>query len=315
MNAAIEVQDLVKTYGAVHALDGLNLTVESGSVFGFLGPNGAGKTTTLRILTGLAHPTRGSVHICGDPVGDGVHRVSRRVGYLPEEPAFYNWMTPEEFLDMVGQIFGLSASERKTRTRELLEQVSLTDVRKRRIGGFSRGMRQRLGLAQALVNRPDVLLLDEPVSALDPAGRRDVLDLIDTLKGESTVLMSTHILSDVERVCDTVAILSQGRMVVEGKREDLMAQYAIPAFEVDVTNGSADHLSPWAETLRKQSWVKAIKLNGSTVRIMVANVENARKEMLAAAATSGLAINRVEVVHPSLEDVFLRLVEKKEGER
>jgi ABC-2 type transport system ATP-binding protein len=313
MTAAIEVHELVKTYGAVHALDGLNLTVEPGSVFGFLGPNGAGKTTTLRILTGLARPTQGTVRICGEPVGDGVHRVSPRVGYLPEEPAFYNWMTPEEFLDLVGQIFGLTAADRKTRTRELLAQVDLDDVRKRRIGGFSRGMRQRLGLAQALVNHPTVLLLDEPASALDPAGRRDVLELIERLKGESTVLISTHILSDVERVCDTVAILSHGKTVAEGNREELMARYAVPAYEVDVNNGSAEHLADWADQLRRLPWVKMVQVNGSAARILVNDVDACRQEMLAAAAESGLAINRLEVVHPSLEDVFLQLVDQKEG--
>lgn len=313
MTAAIEVHELVKTYGTICALDGLNLTVEPGSVFGFLGPNGAGKTTTLRILTGLARPTQGTVRICGDAVGDGVHRVSPRVGYLPEEPAFYNWMTPEEFLDLVGQIFGLTAADRRTRTRELLAQVDLDDVRKRRIGGFSRGMRQRLGLAQALVNHPTVLLLDEPASALDPAGRRDVLELIERLKGESTVLISTHILSDVERVCDTVAILSHGKTVAEGNREELMARYAVPAFEVDVTNGSIEHLADWADQLRRLPWVKMVQVNGSAARIHVTDVDACRQAMLAAAAESGLAINRVEVVHPSLEDVFLRLVDQKEG--
>ncbi len=197
---AISIEGLEKRYGTVRALDGLDLEVEPGTVFGFLGPNGAGKTTTIRILTGLSHAGAGHARVAGVEVGAGDDRLAHLIGHLPEEPAFYTWMTPVEFLDHVGRIFGLRASQCRVRTQELLELVGLAEAGKRRIGGFSRGMRQRLGLAQALVNHPQVIFLDEPLSALDPAGRRDVLELITRLKGETTVLMSTHILADVERV-------------------------------------------------------------------------------------------------------------------
>jgi ABC-type lipopolysaccharide export system ATPase subunit len=162
---AVSIKGLKKQYGAVCALDGLNLEVAEGSVFGFLGPNGAGKTTTIRILTGLARASAGHAWVAGVEVGKGDGQLSRRIGHLPEEPAFYTWMTPEEYLDHIGCIFGVPASARKARTKELLKLVGLADARKRRIGGFSRGMRQRLGLAQALVNHPEVIFLDEPVSA------------------------------------------------------------------------------------------------------------------------------------------------------
>src|SRR5258706_6617719 len=220
--SAIRIEALQKTYGAVKALDGLDLAVEAGSVFGFLGPNGAGKTTTLRILTGLAQASAGrawvaDVEITARHAGSATP-YAKNFGYLPEEPAFYNWMTPRECLDYVGQLFGLSAGQRRARTVELLELAGLTEVAKRRIGGFSRGMRQRLGLAQALVNQPAVLFLDEPASALDPAGRKEVLDLIERLRGRCTVFMSTHILADVERVCDGVGIFARGRLITEGPR-------------------------------------------------------------------------------------------------
>ncbi len=200
--AAIVTDALVKEYGKVKAVDGLNLAVTEGAIFGFLGPNGAGKTTTIRMLTGMARPTSGSAKVAGVNLGsDG--QVRARIGYLPEEPAFYTWMSPLEFLDHVGRLFGIGSSDRKVRSKELLAQVGLSEVAKRRIGGFSRGMRQRMGLAQALINRPEVLFLDEPVSALDPGGRKEVLDMIQGLRGQCTVFMSTHILADVERVCDT----------------------------------------------------------------------------------------------------------------
>jgi ABC-2 type transport system ATP-binding protein len=311
---AIRVEDLKKYYGPVHALDGLNLNVEPGTVFGFLGPNGAGKTTTIRILTGLAHPTAGRAWVAGAAVGAAAGRaVAHRIGHLPEEPAFYPWMTPREFLDHVGRVFGLSASERAARTKELLDLVGLAEASKRRIGGFSRGMRQRLGLAQAMVNRPEVLFLDEPVSALDPVGRKEVLELVGKLRGQCTVLMSTHILADVERVCDTIGIIARGKMVTEAKQEDLIARYAVPAFEVESVNGFGERLNGWAETLRKMSWVKTVTLDGHTARVIVNDVETAQRELMASAVQAGLVLTRYEMVRPSLEDVFLRLV--GEGEQ
>ncbi len=310
---AIRVEDLKKYYGSVRALDGLNLNVEPGTVFGFLGPNGAGKTTTIRILTGLARPTNGRAWVAGaEIIADGravaPRALARRIGHLPEEPAFYPWMTPREFLDHVGRVFGLSASERAARTKELLDLVGLAEASQRRIGGFSRGMRQRLGLAQALVNRPEVLFLDEPVSALDPVGRKEVLELVGKLRGQCTVLMSTHILADVERVCDTIGIIARGKMVTEAKQDDLLARYAVPAFEVESVNGYGDRITGWAETLRKTGWVQTVTVAGQTARIIVNDVETAQRELLASAVQAGLVLARYEMVRPSLEDVFLRLV-------
>jgi len=311
--AAIRVAGLHKTFGDVQALDGLTFAVEPGAVFGFLGPNGAGKTTAIRILTGLARPTGGRAWVAGREVVTARREIARCVGYLPEEPAFYPWMTPLEFLDHVGRIFGLAAQERAARTGELLDLVGLADVGKRRIGGFSRGMRQRLGLAQALVNRPEVLFLDEPASALDPAGRRKVLGLIGRLRGRCTVFMSTHILADVERVCDTVGIIARGRMLVKAPREELLAHYAVPVFEIEGDSGFAGQIAAWVETLRKMCWVTTISVNGATVRVVVNDVETAKRELLAAVVQAGLVLTRYEMVRPSLEDVFLRLVGEEEA--
>jgi ABC-2 type transport system ATP-binding protein len=305
----IQITGLHKHYGSVRALDGLDMTVEPGAVYGFLGPNGAGKTTTLRILTGLARPTSGRAVVAGvDLVSDG-RVLSRRIGYLPEEPAFYPWMSPREYLDLLGRLHGLDAAARSKQTRELLDLVHLTEVGKRRIGGFSRGMRQRMGLAAALVHNPDVLLLDEPVSALDPIGRKEILNLIEDLRGHCTILMSSHILADVERVCNVVGIISRGRMIVQSPREALMDRYAQPVFDAEGDEPAA--VQRWADVVGKQKWVTAVSVDGDRLRVTVSDVQRARKELLASAVAQEVTLRRYEEVRPSLEDVFLQLVGKE----
>jgi ABC-2 type transport system ATP-binding protein len=274
-----------------------------------LGPNGAGKTTTIRILTGLARADGGRAWIDGLEVTREPRAVSRHIGYLPQEPSFYPWMTAREFIDYVGRVFGLAAAERAQRTEELLDLVGLAEAAGRRIGGYSGGMGQRLGIAQALVHHPPVLLLDEPVSGLDPAGRRELLQLIERLRGQCTVFMSTHILADVERVCDAVGIISRGRLVAEAPQQELLDRYAVPAFELEVDNRFTAQLSAWADDLRAQPWVTSVRLDRSTARVVVDDVEVARRELLVSALAVGLALNRYEMVRPSLEDVFLRLVQ------
>ncbi len=306
----IRTEGLHKVFGKVRALNGLTLTVEQGAIFGFLGPNGAGKTTTIRILTGLAWPTGGRAWVAGMEIRTSRREIASHVGYLPEEPTFYPWMTPREFLDHVGRVFRLSVSEREDRSKELLDLVGLTEVGNRRIGGFSRGMRQRLGLAQALINQPKVLFLDEPASALDPAGRKEVLELIDRLRGQCTVFMSTHILADVERVCDAVGIIARGRMVAEAQQEELVARYAVPAFEIEGDYGSEERICDWADILRKTSWVATVSVNGLRARVVVDDLETAKRELMVSAVQAGLILTRYEMTRPSLEDIFLRLVDK-----
>jgi ABC-2 type transport system ATP-binding protein len=220
---AIEVRGLAKTYGSVKALRGLDLEVPPGSVFGFLGPNGAGKTTALSILVGLSRASAGEARICGlDVLVDGME-VRRRIGFLRQDPRFYNWMTGRETLRFVGRFFGLDATEIDRRAGELLDLVDLTGAAGRKVGGYSGGMRQRLGVAQALMGRPEVLLLDEPCSALDPAGRYEVIRIMERLRGGTTVFYSTHILQDVERVADHVAIVREGRAVLQAPMRALLA--------------------------------------------------------------------------------------------
>jgi ABC-2 type transport system ATP-binding protein len=308
MNAAVRTEGLIKEFGTLRALDELSLEVQPGAVFGFLGPNGAGKTTTIRILTGLAHATRGKAWVAGMEVTGNGGDTAKRIGYLPEEPTFYGWLTPTEYLDHVARVFGVPATERSARVKELIGLVGLAEASRRRIGGFSHGMRQRMGLAQALVNRPEVLFLDEPVSALDPAGRKEVLELIEQMQGKCTVFMSTHILGDVERVCDSVGIINRGKLVTIGPRQELLERYAVPAIEIAVEPVHKERLAAWVDGLRSFSWVKSTVLDETVLRVVVSDLETAKVQLLASALQARLVLERYEVVRPSLEDVFLQLV-------
>jgi ABC-2 type transport system ATP-binding protein len=308
-DASIVTTGLTKRYGGgVLALDHLNLTVPSGSIFGFLGPNGAGKTTTLRLLTGLATATDGTASVAGVRIGGTGGQLACNIGYLDQDPRFYGWMKGRELLEMVGRLHGLHGAQLRQRVGEVLEIVGLTTAAHRRLGGYSGGMRQRLGIGQALINQPRVLFLDEPVSSLDPEGRRDVLEIISRLRGIATVFMSTHILNDVERVCDRVAILNLGHLVVEGPIDQLLDEYAQPIYELEPEpqqDGSVERL---AGMMTGQPWTERVQTTPDTVRVFVNDPKVAGPAILPLVISSGVRLARYERARPSLEDVFLRLV-------
>jgi len=304
MSEAIRTTGLTKVYGEKQALDSVDLVVEEGSIFGFLGPNGAGKTTTLRILTGLARPTSGSVQILGHDVASAGNSVRAQIGFLPDVPGFYEWMTAPEFLRFTGGLFGIGRRVLDERLGVLLDLAGLSDV-ETKIGGYSRGMKQRLGVAQALINAPRLLLLDEPTSALDPMGRKDVLDMLTSLRGRTTVFFSTHILADVERVCDTVAILDHGRVVAQAPIDDLKARYGQQKVVVEVTGG-ADELT---EEIGRRSWVTAVaRGSDGSIEITVTDVDAAQMEIPAMIAARRLGLSRMEAGEMGLEEVFVELV-------
>ena len=302
--AAVELTSLRKVFAGTVALDGLSLSVPEGSVFGFLGPNGAGKTTTLRILAGLARPSGGSARVLGSDVADGTAQLRSLVGYLPDVPAFYKWMTGAEYLRFAGSLFSLSGAALEGRVEELLELSGLADV-DIRIGGYSRGMKQRLGVAQALINAPELLLLDEPTSALDPMGRRDVLDMLTSLRGRTTVFFSTHILADVERVCDTVAILDHGRVVAHGPIQELTARYAERKVIVEVTDAAGE----LAQDVSREPWATSV-LVGPTgaLEITVNDMDAARRAIPVLVADRHTGLCRMDAGELGLEDVFVSLV-------
>jgi ABC-2 type transport system ATP-binding protein len=304
----VSTRGLTKRYRLDVALDALDLDVPAGCVFGFLGPNGAGKTTTLRLLTGLARPTAGSATVAGIDATTGGRALAERIGALDQDPRYYGWMTGRELLAFVGRLHGLDGAALRARVDEVLETIGLVDAAKRRIGGYSGGMRQRLGIGQAILPRPSVLFLDEPVSSLDPAGRRDVLELIGRLRGTCTVFMSTHILNDVERVCDRVGILDHGRLVTEAPMDELLASHARPILELDPEPDQDAAVAALAATVRAQAWTRDVRVEHGLIRVFVTDAERAAAEVLPLVVTSGVRLARFERVRPTLEDVFLALV-------
>jgi len=305
---AIEITRLVKTFGDAVALDGIDLAVPHGSVFGFLGPNGAGKTTALRILTGLARPTAGEARILGVNVSAAGNIVRSRIGYLPDVPGFYPWMTAMELVEFAGRLFGIEPTTLRQRAESLLQMAGLSEV-KSKVGGFSRGMKQRLGIAQALINAPSVLLLDEPTSALDPIGRREVLEMIASLRGRTTVFFSTHILADVERVCDTVAILDRGRVVANAPIAELTRRAAVDRLVIEVEGDPAALI----RDLERRPWLRSIERDEGRLMLAVSDLKAAQRELPAAIAAAELGLKRFEAAEVSLEDMFVELVRRAEA--
>jgi len=308
---AIELRGLTKQFGDTLALDHVDLVVPSGMVFGFLGRNGAGKTTTLRLLSGLARPTAGTAHVLGHDVARAGDAVRARIGFLPDVPGFYPWMTAREYLELAGRLFGIASATLAARADALLDMAGLASVTTR-VGGYSRGMKQRLGIAQALINAPSLLMLDEPTSALDPIGRREVLEMVASLRGRTTVFFSTHILTDIERVCDAVAILERGRIVASASIAELTARATANRLIVEV---EGDEAAAVAGLLAGRSWLKSMETADRTLRIIVTDLAAAQRGIPAAIAAAGAALRRFEIEEASLEDVFVELVGSAGGVR
>ncbi len=317
--AAVACRGLTKRFGGergVLAVDRLDLDVPAGSVFGLLGPNGAGKTTTLRLITGLARPTDGVVTIDGVTVSPTTERglaTRRSIGVLDQDPRYYGWMTGRELVELAGRLQELAPAEARLRATETLELVGLTEAAGRRIGGYSGGMRQRIGIAQALVARPRLLVLDEPVSSLDPEGRRDLLVLIEQLRATATVLFSTHVLADIERICDRVGIIDRGRLVTEGPLEELLARYALPLYRLEPEPGQEAELDRLAARLRETPWIDGVRADGARIVVSVTDEGAASAGLLPLVVAAGVRLAAFERVRPSLEDVFLRLVGRDPG--
>ncbi len=304
MTAAIEIQNLTKDYETgfwrkkkVRALDGLSLSVERGQIFGFLGANGAGKTTTLKLLMRLIFPTNGTANILGRDISDV--SMHSRIGYLPENPYFYDYLTAREFLDYCAELFGYHKAKRRNRTAELLSVVRLEEQSwNRQLRKFSKGMLQRVGLAQALVNDPEIVFLDEPMSGLDPVGRREVRDLIASLRTQGkTVFMCSHILSDIEVLCDSVAIMKQGRLAHVGSLDELRARET-SLIEIIATGADAGKINQYLES------TAVVTTTASGLRIEVSDERQVDAVIAALRKVNGSLV-AVQPVRQSLEELFL----------
>lgn len=303
----LTIDALSKSFQGRPVIDGLNLTVEEHSLFGFIGKNGAGKTTTMKMILGFLKPDGGRISVCGESVRYGSSSTNRFIGWLPDVPEFYPYMTPKEYLALCGRISGLSPAETQRRTRELLPLVGLDGVN-RRIRGFSRGMKQRLGIAQALLNKPRLLICDEPTSALDPAGRREILDILKNVREETTLLFSTHILSDVERICDTIGILDQGRLVLEGRLSAIETSYR--SDKIAVTLRSPEEALRLLEKARLLPHVSQAEAEGACVTVAASHLTETGAGLLALLAQEKLELVKYEVLEPDLEQIFLEATAK-----
>ncbi len=313
-DSAISTVGLTKHFPGVAAVTDLDLEVPTGSIYGFLGPNGAGKTTTLRILAGLTRPSSGSASVAGVPIAAGPG-YRQQVGFLAQEPRFYDWMTGRDTLRFIASLYPETGRADAARISSVLARVGLGDAADRRTGTYSGGMRQRLGIAQALIGDPAVLLLDEPVSALDPIGRHEVLDLMRELRGEVTVFYSTHILDDVERVSDHVAILDGGRLVRSAPTADLLASFAQDQLRV-VLGGADDATTVALASIGGVESVEPAERDGNrrayVIRVRPGATDTVQASVMRHAADHGLVVAENQVIRLGLEDIFLRLVDSKE---
>lgn len=230
---ALEIEGLYKKFGSHEILKDLSFTVPEHSIFGFIGQNGAGKTTTMKIILGLLKMDSGEIKVFHEPVCYGETKTNQYIGYLPDVPEYYNFMSPNEYLKLCGDITGMKSSNIAIKSKELLSLVGLEEAKKKKIGGFSRGMKQRLGIAQALLNEPKLLICDEPTSALDPVGRKEILDILKKVTDKTTVIFSTHILSDVEKICDNIAILKDGAIALQGTLSEIKAKHMVDSLKVE----------------------------------------------------------------------------------
>ncbi|WP_127533898.1 ABC transporter ATP-binding protein [Paenibacillus kobensis] len=308
MNELLCVTGLKRTFGARAAVEGIDMSIKEGRCVALLGPNGAGKTTTIRMLTGLLPPTSGTIKFRGEGMEDDFRR---HIGYLPQAPVYYGWMSGRELLVHAGRLCGLSAAAAEARAAEMLERVGLSDAARRRVGGYSGGMKQRLGIAQALVHRPRLVIMDEPVSALDPIGRREVLALMRELKEETTVLFSTHVLHDAESVCDDVIIMADGRVAAAGAVEELRSRYRQPIIELRVEEDARS--VAWADEMadgrRKLPHVDSAEHRDGSLRFAVDDLDAARIALMQELVREGVKAARLEAGFSTLEDLFLKVVE------
>lgn len=301
----LQIQNLSKSFGNNKIIDNLSFSVPEHSIFGFIGQNGAGKTTTMKMVLGLLKADSGSISVCGEKVSFGQTKTNQYIGYLPDVPEFYQYMRPKEYLTLCGEVTGLTREKIKNRSEELLTLVGLHGVNKK-IGGFSRGMKQRLGIAQALLNEPKLLICDEPTSALDPVGRKEILDILQQVKGKTTVVFSTHILSDVERICDHIAVLNKGKIALTGTLSELKAQHKANRLLIEFVN-KADKEQFFAAP-QMVPFMGNTEQTGTIVIFHGKDVLETEAVALNILSQNRILPMKLEVMEPTIENLFMEAV-------
>lgn len=297
MSGLLHVEELTKTFGKETAVDHVSFTLQPNTATALIGPNGAGKTTTLSMLTGLLAPNSGNIVVDGKAGVDYRHKL----GFLSQYPKFYSWLTAREFMEMAAKLSGVGAKDVRLESEKALDFVGLGDVKSKKIGGFSGGMRQRLGLAQAIVHKPSFLFLDEPVSALDPLGRRELLNLVKELQQSTTILYSTHILNDAQEMTDQLLFMRKGKLIEQGSLTDIQHQYEDAHYEVHFR--TSEEAAMFIDTYQKPA-----RQEGAVVYIAIQNELPVMQDVLQAVVGSGLPVTKVERSTASLEEIFLKVV-------
>ncbi len=303
----ITVKNLKKKYNSFYALDGIDINVKKGEVYGFIGKNGAGKSTTMNILAGLSSPTEGEATVNGKDIAKIHHPSDLSLGYLPEDPKFYPWLTAYETLEYLANNNGKKL--KKEKIIELLSWGGLQDASHRKVGGFSRGMKQRLGICSAMIHNPELLILDEPSSALDPQGRSDVLNLIIDLKKKGkTIIFSSHILGDVERVCDTIGIIDSGKMVLEKSLQDMQRENIHPVFDAEIKDFASQIL---ITQIKSSENILTVESDGTKLSIHVNDTDSASEFILKTFAENNITVYSFNLRKSTLEDMFIKEVGTK----
>ncbi|MDR3037540.1 MAG: ABC transporter ATP-binding protein [Coriobacteriales bacterium] len=306
--ALLTIDSVSKRFGQLRVLNGLSFEVEEGTIFGFIGRNGSGKTTTMKMIVGLLKADAGSIFIKGKRVEFGETQTNHLIGYLPDVPEFYGFMNAFEYLDFCGKVSGMDPTALRQKAVQLITLVGLQEGAKRRIKGYSRGMKQRLGIAQALIHDPALLICDEPTSALDPQGRSELLAILHQVRERTTVLFSTHILADVERICDSVGVLNNGVIALGGKLEDIKGAHRRDTIDVVVDERDPAVCAALEAQLRAQPFVQNVTANGSTFSVDVGSVHEGGRQLFAYLAACNLTVMSYQVLEPTLENLYLDVV-------
>lgn len=300
--SVIKTVNLTKNYGDFCAVNELNITVEHGQVYGFVGKNGAGKTTTINMILSLLKSSQGEIYIDDELVEFNDIEYKKKIGFVSDVPVFPTYMDAVEYLTFVAELSKMEKSSIKPRIKEVLTFVGL-DLSKKLVKGYSRGMKQRLAIAAGLINSPDILIMDEPTSALDPVGRKQVLDIIEKLKGKKTVFYSTHILSDVERVCDVVCLIDQGKLLIQDTIINIKAKYYLKRFFLDTSNNDLA-----LSLLKEASWIKEAQKGNNKIILEYKGDTSNKNGLMKLLIDNDLDILEFSRVEMNLEDIFMKVV-------